>query len=113
MVQTVATKEEFDTIVNGDKPVIIDFTASWCGPCKMIGPVFVEHAGKKENESLVFIKVDVDENEQVAAEAGISAMPTFQVWKGGAKVDELVGASPDKLAELIAKHKGLVMDADF
>eukprot|EP00037_Helgoeca_nana_P000265 m.20914 g.20914 ORF g.20914 m.20914 type:complete len:112 (-) comp10335_c0_seq1:58-393(-) len=111
MVKIVATKAEFDEITSGDKAVIIDFTASWCGPCKMIGPVFEEFS--KDPGNLVFIKIDVDENEEAAAACGISAMPTFQVWKAGKKVDELVGASKDKLAELIAKYKGLVTDGDF
>ena len=53
---------------------------------------------------LTFIKIDVDENEEAAEACGISAMPTFQVWKGGAKVDELVGASEDKLRSLAAKY---------
>ena len=112
MVKMVNDIAEFDEITSGDKPVIIDFTASWCGPCRMIGPVFEELS--KDPGNLVFIKVDVDENEEASAKAGIQAMPTFQVWKGGAKVDELVGASEAKLKALIAKYKGaLVMDAEF
>jgi len=103
MVKLVGTKAEFDELVKGDKPVIIDFTASWCGPCRMIGPVFEELSNDPGN--LTFIKIDVDENEEAAAACGIAAMPTFQVWKNGAKVDELVGASKDKLGELVAKHK--------
>eukprot|EP00889_Picochlorum_renovo_P007870 jgi/Picre1/34900/NNA_002366.t1 len=58
----------------------------------------------EEYPNVVFLKVDVDEVEAVAAACGISAMPTFQVWKNGAKVDELVGASKDKLKELVAKN---------
>ncbi|CAL5218443.1 g124 [Coccomyxa viridis] len=86
----------------GKKTVIVDFTATWCGPCKMIGPVFA--ALSVQHPSLVFLTVDVDKNEAVAAECGISAMPTFQVWQDGKKVDDLVGASKDKLAELVNKY---------
>ena len=69
----------------------------------MIGPVFEELSG--DPGKLTFIKVDVDAAEDISQKCGISAMPTFQVWQGGKKVDELVGASKDKLAALVAKHK--------
>ena len=65
----------------------MDFTASWCGPCKMIGPYFEELAGKFPG--VVFVKVDVDDLDDVAAECGISAMPTFQLYSNGVKVEEL------------------------
>merc|ERR1712113_410159 len=102
MVKQVESADEFKTIVGGDKPVIIDFTATWCGPCKMIAPFFAELADKFT--TIEFIKVDVDDLDDVAAECGISAMPTFQVWKGGAKVEEMVGASKDKLSALCEKY---------
>lgn len=69
----------------------------------MIGPYFDELAGKFAGMA-TFLKVDVDAVEDVAAAAGISAMPTFQVWKDGAKVEELVGAAKDALLELVQKH---------
>jgi thioredoxin-like negative regulator of GroEL len=69
----------------------------------MIGPEFVKLSN--EYTSVVFLKVDVDQVESVAASCGISAMPTFQVFKDGQKVDELVGASKDKLKELVEKHQ--------
>ena len=87
----------------GGKVVIVDFTASWCGPCQRIAPFFAQLAEKYPDA--VFVKVDVDENEEVAAECGISAMPTFQAFKDGKKVDELVGASNEKLEELVTKNK--------
>lgn len=68
----------------------------------MIAPVFEELSNKFEN--VMFLKVDVDEVADVAAECGISAMPTFHVYKNGAKSDELVGASRDKLTSMIEKH---------
>ncbi|KAL4236038.1 Thioredoxin domain-containing protein 3 [Mactra antiquata] len=88
-------------MIKDKDPVIVDFTATWCGPCKMIGPKFVEIA--KTCQKLKFIKVDVDDAEEIAAGCGISAMPTFQVFKDGEKVDEMVGADEDKLRELCMK----------
>ncbi|KAL3158313.1 hypothetical protein ABBQ38_010557 [Trebouxia sp. C0009 RCD-2024] len=103
-VTTINNKEEWTAIHQkaGNKAVIVDFSATWCGPCRMISPYFEELSTK--HTGATFIKVDVDAVEAVAQECGISAMPTFQVWKGGQKVDELVGASKDKLNALVEKH---------
>jgi len=104
-VARLATKAEFDKALadEGDKLVVVDFTASWCGPCQRIAPVFAKLA--EEMPDVVFVKVDVDENEEVASDCGISAMPTFQFYKSGAKVHEFSGASEGKIKEAIAKHK--------
>lgn len=98
------SKAEWDShhSQNADKTIVVDFTATWCGPCRMIGPVFEELS--TQFESIIFLKVDVDEVEQVAAACGISAMPTFQVWQGGKKVDELVGAAKTQLEALVKKY---------
>jgi thioredoxin 1 len=82
--------------------VCLSFSASWCGPCKMIAPFFQELSAKYT--SLTFIKVDVDELEEISTEAGISAMPSFYIYKNGQIVDKLVGASKEKLEELIKKY---------
>eukprot|EP00270_Netrium_digitus_P021112 TRINITY_DN88_c0_g1_i1.p1 TRINITY_DN88_c0_g1~~TRINITY_DN88_c0_g1_i1.p1 ORF type:complete len:113 (-),score=26.43 TRINITY_DN88_c0_g1_i1:236-574(-) len=84
-----------------NKIVIVDFSAVWCGPCRVISPVFEELS--EQYPSIFFLKVDVDDVREVAENCTIRAMPTFQVFKNGQKVDELVGASPDKLKQLIAK----------
>lgn len=81
---------------------IVDFTASWCGPCKAISPFYNELATKYP--SVQFIKVDVDEVDQAAAEAGVTAMPSFFVYKEGKVVDQMVGASKEKLEELVKKY---------
>eukprot|EP00095_Tigriopus_kingsejongensis_P009072 maker-scaffold742_size103727-snap-gene-0.15 protein:Tk09072 transcript:maker-scaffold742_size103727-snap-gene-0.15-mRNA-1 annotation:"Thioredoxin-2" len=87
----------------GDKLVVIDFYATWCGPCKMIAPQIEEMAGSMAE--VVFLKVDVDEAEDVAAEYNVTAMPTFILIKNSEKVDDLMGANSDKLKELVNKHK--------
>mmetsp|Transcript_13959 Transcript_13959/g.37717 ORF Transcript_13959/g.37717 Transcript_13959/m.37717 type:complete len:111 (+) Transcript_13959:159-491(+) len=87
----------------GDKAVVVDFFADWCGPCKMIAPKFVDLANSHQGK-VVFLKVNVDECEEVAKICNITAMPTFQVWKNKACVDTLVGANLDKLVGLVGKH---------
>ena len=88
----------------GDALVVVDFFATWCGPCKAIAPA-IEEMAKGEYSMCKFLKVDVDECEEIAMDNEISAMPTFKFFKGGKVVDELVGANPDKLKEIINKHK--------
>ena len=73
----------------------------------MIGPVFEALAAKEKYGGLAFIKVDVDENEEASAKCGISAMPTFQVWKDGAKVEEFCGAAKEKLEALCDKYAAM------
>ena len=80
--------------------VLVDFTASWCGPCKKIGPYFEELATKYPD--VIFVKIDVDDLDDVAAECGISAMPTFQLYSNGVKVQEMTGADETKLAAMAA-----------
>lgn len=80
--------------------VLVDFTASWCGPCKKIGPYFEELATKYTD--VIFVKIDVDDLDDVAAECGISAMPTFQLYSNGVKVQEMTGADETKLAAMAA-----------
>merc|ERR1712217_882371 len=98
------TKEEFDKLIKEKEVVFVDFTASWCPPCKMIKPVFEEWAEKfKDNDKVKFVKIDVDENDEVAREYAISSMPTFKVFKSG-KEDEnggFGGASIDKLKTMV------------
>jgi thioredoxin len=101
------SKAEWDKHISeakaSGKVVVVDFSATWCGPCQMIGPIFVQLS--EQYTDMVFLKVDVDANTTVAGECGINAMPTFQVWKDGHKVDEMVGASRDKLKAFIEKNK--------
>lgn len=87
------TDSNFEEIIKSDKPVLVDFWAEWCGPCKMIGPVVEELAGEYDGKAVIG-KVNVDENPNVSAKFGIRSIPTLLVFKGGEVVDKQVGAVP-------------------
>lgn len=105
MVYQVKSKADLESKLTeaGDKLVVIDFFATWCGPCKRIAPILEEIA--KENEGkLVVLKVDVDEVEELVGEYSIEVMPTFVFKRKGEHLDTLAGSNEDKLKELISKH---------
>ena len=81
-----------DTVVNAKKPVLVDFWAEWCGPCKMIGPI-VEEIAKEYGGKLTVAKLNVDENAAVPAKHGIRGIPTLILFKNGAVVSQKVGAA--------------------
>ena len=87
------TKENFtDEVINSDKPVLLDFWASWCGPCRMVAPVLEEIAD--ERTDIKVGKVNVDEEGELAAQFGIMSIPTLVVMKGGKITHQAVGARP-------------------
>ncbi|XP_053620641.1 thioredoxin-2 [Plodia interpunctella] len=88
----------------GDKLVVIDFMATWCGPCKIIGPKLDEIAAEMA-DSIVVVKVDVDECEDIATEYSINTMPTFVFVKNGKPVEQFSGANVEKLRSTILKLK--------
>ena len=88
------TDETFDEeVVKSDVPVLVDFWADWCAPCKMIAPIVEELAGEYDGK-IKFAKLDVDSNPKVATTYGIRGIPTLLVFKGGTPVDQVVGAVP-------------------
>lgn len=93
------TNENFESLKNGEQPLVVDFWATWCGPCRMIAPI-VEELANEYDGKLNVGKCDVEECEDIAAEFGIRNIPTLLFFKGGQVVDKIVGAvSKQKLDE--------------
>ena len=85
-------KSNFEEIKNSEKPVLLDFYADWCGPCRMVSPIIDEIA--EERDDIVVGKVNVDEEEELAGQFGVYSIPTLVVMKGGKIVSQVSGAKP-------------------
>jgi thioredoxin 1 len=98
------TDANFEQLIQSDKPVLIDFGAEWCGPCRMVGPVVEELASEYEGRAIVG-KLDVDANPQVSGKLGVRSIPTLLVFKNGQLIDKQVGAVPKHvLAQKLEAH---------
>ena len=99
------TSENFESLKNGAQPLVADFWATWCGPCRMIAPIVAELA-KEYDGQITVGKCDVEENDELAADFGIRNIPTILFFKGGEVVDKVVGAVSK--AKLDEKFKALL-----
>ncbi len=104
-MEVTITNENFETLKNGAQPLVVDFWATWCGPCRMLAPVIAELAEQYDGK-IVVGKCDVEENEDLAVEFGIRNIPTIIFFKNGQVVDKLVGAQPK--AKLDEKFQALL-----
>ena len=92
-MEVTITSENFESLKSGDMPLVVDFWATWCGPCRMVGPIISELATQYDGKVAVG-KCDVEENEELAQEFGIRNIPTILFFKNGQVVDKIVGAQP-------------------
>jgi thioredoxin 1 len=94
MALTTITDDNFqDEVLNSDLPVLIDFWAIWCGPCKMVAPI-VEELGTEYEGKAKIGKLDVDSNQQTSIKYGVRSIPTLLIFKGGELVETIIGAVP-------------------
>jgi thioredoxin 1 len=88
------TDDTFETeVLKSDKPVLVDFWAEWCGPCRQVSPILEEIAGEHADK-IEIVKLNVDENPRTAADYGVVSIPTMNVYQGGQVVKSIVGAKP-------------------
>lgn len=104
MIYRCTSMEEFEFLVSKGK-IVVEFYSTWCDPCQLINPHF--DILSKKYKSIRYLKVDIDELDDVATHVEITAIPTFLVYENGKQIDELVGASVQKLEELIKRNSEL------
>ena len=104
-MEVTITSENFETLRHGDKPFVVDFWATWCGPCRMVGPI-ISKLTEKYDGRIVVGKCDVEENDDLTDEFGIRNIPTILFFKGGQLVDKMVGAQSEN--KIIEKFEALL-----
>ncbi len=104
-MEITITSENFESLKNGSQPLVVDFWATWCGPCRMMAPV-IEELAQEYDGKIAVGKCDVEENEDLAVQFGIRNIPTILFFKDGVVVDKIVGAQPK--AKLQEKFNALL-----
>ncbi|GAT69140.1 thioredoxin [Planomonospora sp. ID91781] len=100
------TEASFEAdVLKSDKPVLVDFWAEWCGPCRQVAPILEEIAGEQA-EKLTIVKLNVDENQAIAQQYGVLQIPTMNVYKNGEVVKQIIGAKPK--AMLLRELEGII-----
>ncbi|MCG5215649.1 thioredoxin [Streptosporangium sp. KLBMP 9127] len=92
-------------VLKSDKPVLVDFWAEWCGPCRQVAPI-LEEIAKEQSDKLTVVKLNIDENPQVPRDYGVLQIPTLNVYKGGEVVKQIIGAKPK--AMLLRELEGII-----
>jgi len=107
MPEIILNDQNFENeVLKSDVPVLVDFWAPWCGPCKMMGSIVEEVAKKFEGKAIKIAKLDVDEAASTAEKYNVMSVPTFKIFKGGEIVDEFVGAQSEE--EIIKKLEKII-----
>ncbi|KAI3406980.1 TRX1 [Candida oxycetoniae] len=102
MVTAVTSKAEFDEAIKYQGLVVVDFFATWCGPCKMIAPLLDKFSNEYSN--VKFLKVDVDELNEIAEQYEVSSMPTLIFFKNGQQIHKVIGANPSAIKQAISSN---------
>ena len=102
MVVILSSEIQFESILQSNPLVVVDFTATWCGPCKVVAPKF-EALGEKYKD-VVFVKIDIDQFQKITNDCGIKSMPTFIIYKSAKKVSQVVGANIVKVEQELLKN---------
>ncbi|XXG94304.1 thioredoxin trx1 [Hypoxylon texense] len=105
-VHNITTADAFKDALKENKTVMLDCFATWCGPCKAIAPILANHSKEEQFKDIYFAKIDVDDLPELSQELGITAMPTFMLFKDGEMepAEKLVGANPNALVAMLKKH---------
>ncbi|KAH7243634.1 thioredoxin-like protein [Fusarium redolens] len=104
VVHEIHSKQEFKEALENHATVLVDFWASWCGPCRMISPIIEKYSEFSEYSSIYFCKLEIDAAREVSDELGIQTVPTCAMHKGGTKGDEVHGAFPQIIEQMLRKY---------